>query len=110
VSTKPVKWPKKAINASILGPRELYSRPPNTVAIGNPKKAIELIQPNSVSLKPKSPLSWLKMPARIEKVIDVTVSAIQQAINIFESETSVSPMVSSLLTYRFLFIDRVSFG
>jgi hypothetical protein len=42
---------------------------------------MELIQPKSVSLSAKSLPSWVRIPARIEKLIAVTIKARQEPRN-----------------------------
>jgi hypothetical protein len=58
-----------------------HKGPPISIAIGNPRKAMELIQPKSVSLNAKSLPSWVRIPARIEKLIAVTIKARQEPRN-----------------------------
>ncbi len=51
------------------------------VAIGKPRKAMELTKPSWVSVSPKSAPSWPKIPALMANVIEVTTKEIQLAWN-----------------------------
>jgi len=45
VRVSPSRWKMKAAYIISLGPTALYSRPPTIIAIGKPRKAMELTQP-----------------------------------------------------------------
>ncbi len=64
-----------------LGPNVMYTKPPIIIAMGKPKNHIELIKPSCSADKPKLCPNWGRMPARIEKVKAVVMSAKQLPLN-----------------------------
>jgi hypothetical protein len=77
----PIAWATNATLIIFAGPKVWYTKPPIIIEIGNPRNHMELINPSCSADRPKLSPSWGRIPARIEKVKAVVMSAKQLPLN-----------------------------